>query len=293
MNDTLSTAGLQLRKVTRQQAKLRIGLSGASGSGKTYSALLIAGGITDWDKVCVIDTENGSADLYDNLGSYNVIQLQAPFTPERYIQAIRTAQDAGMEVIIVDSVTHEWDGKGGILESNELLAQTRFKGNSWAAWSVSTPRHQKFIEAIVSSSCHVITTTRMKTDTAQIDGKIKKVGTKEIQREGFEYELTLNFNIDRDNHVATASKDRTGIFIDNDPFVITKETGHTLKDWAEKGVKPLKVEMPIEEKVEEVRQVAVARGEKNGTAKRPSVDTCESCHAPAGKPHATNCELAA
>lgn len=232
-----------LRKAARQQAKLRIGVSGPSGSGKTYSQLLIAKGLaSDMSKVAVIDTENGSADLYSHLGDYNVLPLQAPYAPERYIAAIRECELAGMEVIIIDSISHEWDGKGGCLEINEKLGQTKFKGNNWAAWSETTPRHQKFIDALVSSPCHILTTVRSKTDTVQTDDKkIKKVGTKEIQREGFEYELTLNFNLDRDGHYAIASKDRTEIFIHSDPFVITEETGKTLLKWANSGVAPLPV----------------------------------------------------
>ena len=218
---------IQLRKAERRKAKLRVGLSGPSGSGKTYSALLLAKGISadgKLDKVAIIDTENGSADLYAHLGDFNVIRLEAPYSPERYIEAMNECEKGGMEVVIIDSVTHEWDGKGGILESNELLGQTKFKGNNWAAWSVSTPRHQKFLEAITTSKMHLITTARSKTDTIQTeDKKIKKVGLKEIQREGYEYELTLNFTLDREGHYATASKDRTGIFIDKDPFVINEE----------------------------------------------------------------------
>lgn len=223
----------EIRKAARKQAKLRVGLSGPSGSGKTYSALLIARGIaSSWDKILVIDTENGSGELYSDLGEYNIINLEAPYTPERYIEAIQAGEKAGMEVIIIDSVTHEWDGKGGCLEINEKLANTKFKGNSWAAWSETTPRHQAFIGAITHAQCHVITTARSKTDTIQTeDKKIKKVGLKEIQREGFEYELTVNFTIDRDGHYALASKDRTKLFIDRDPFVITEETGNELRDW--------------------------------------------------------------
>jgi len=230
----------QLRKAERQKAKLRLGVSGPAGSGKSYSALILAKSIaSSMDKVAIIDTENGSADLYSHLGDFNVFRLDAPYTPERYIEAIKECEAAGMEVLIIDSVTHEWDGKGGLLESNELLGQTKFKGNNWAAWSVTTPRHQRFLEAITASKIHIITTARSKTDTIQTeDKKIKKVGLKEIQREGFEYELTLNFTLDRDGHYATASKDRTGIFIDRDPFVITEETGKLLKDWAESGVDP-------------------------------------------------------
>ena len=231
---------MELRKATRQQSKLRVGFSGPSGSGKTYGAIVVGQVLASSpDKVAIIDTENGSADLYSHLGDFNVLPLQAPYTPERYIEAINACVKAGMEVIILDSVTHEWDGKGGLLESNELLGQTKFKGNNWAAWSVTTPRHQKFIEAITTAPVHILTTARSKTDTIQTeDKKIKKVGLKEIQREGFEYELTLNFTLDRDGHYATASKDRTGLFIDRDPFVINKQIGVELKHWAETGIDP-------------------------------------------------------
>lgn len=226
-----------LRKAERKQAKIRMGIFGPSGSGKTYSALLVAKGIAgEWNKVAVIDTENGSADLYSHFGDYNVITLEAPFSPEKYVEAIQACEKAGVTVIIVDSVSHEWDGKGGCLESNDLIAHTTFKGNTWAAWSKTTPRHQKFIEALTSSSCHIITCGRSKTDTIQTeDKKIKKVGLKDIQREGFEYEMTLSMNLDRDGHYATASKDRTRIFIDKDPFVITEETGSKIKEWSESG----------------------------------------------------------
>lgn len=231
---------MQLRKAERKKAKLRIGLSWPSGSGKTRSAIEIASGIaSDWSKIALIDTENWSWDLYSHLGDYNVLTLESPFSPERYIDAIQQCEDAGMEVIIIDSVTHEWDGKGWCLESNELIAQTKFKGNTWSAWSVTTPRHQRFIEAITTSKCHIITTARSKTDTIQTeDRKIKKVWLKDIQREGFEYELTLAFNIDREGHFAIASKDRTWLFIDRDPFVITRDTGKEIWAWNESGTDP-------------------------------------------------------
>lgn len=226
-----------LRKATRQKAKIRIGLSSPSGAGKTYSAILLAKGIASSEsKIALIDTENGSGDLYSHLGEYNVLTLQAPFSPEAYIKAIKECEDAGMEVIIVDSVTHEWEGKGGCLEINEVLAKAKYKGNTWSAWSETTPRHQKFIEAIVSSKAHIITTVRNKVETMMTeDKKVKKVGVKEVQREGFEYELTVNFNLDQETHLANVSKDRTELFVKRDPFMITVETGKEIKEWAETG----------------------------------------------------------
>jgi len=232
---------MELRKAERGQAKLRIGVSSPAGGGKTYSALVMASGMAPWSKIAVIDTENGSGEMYSDLGEYNIIPLEAPYNPERYIEAIKACEEAGMEVIIVDSISHEWAGVGGCIEINENLAQSKFRGNSWSAWSETTPRHQNFIDKIISSPCHIITTVRNKIDTVMTeDKKVKKVGTKEITREGFEYELTVNFNIDRDTHKVMASKDRTRLFEGKDPFIITKETGEELVKWMQGGKKVVK-----------------------------------------------------
>tara|TARA_R110002050_G_C8929925_1_gene511949 strand:+ start:2214 stop:2612 length:399 start_codon:yes stop_codon:yes gene_type:complete len=118
---------MKLRKAERKQAKIKMGLQGPSGSGKTMSALLIAFGMTgDWSKVVVIDTENHSADLYAHLGNYQVLPLSQPFEPERYIEAIVACENAGMEVIVIDSISHEWEGKGGILDIHGSMIGNSF-----------------------------------------------------------------------------------------------------------------------------------------------------------------------
>lgn len=230
-----------LRKATRQKAKIRLGLSAVSGGGKTYSAIIIAKGLANGDlsKVALIDTENGSGDLYAHLGDYNVLTLSAPFSPEKYIEAIKECENAGMEVIIIDSITHEWDGKGGILEISNSMT-----GNSYTNWAKLTPRHQAFIDSILQSKCHVITTVRRKQDYEMVtnaQGKLvpQKVGLKEVTREGFEYELTVNLELDS-KHNALASKDRTGLFIGQPDFVPTEETGKLILDWCESGNEPIK-----------------------------------------------------
>lgn len=237
-----------LRKATRSKAKIRLGLSAVSGGGKTYSAILIAKGLAkgDLSKVAIIDTENGSADLYAHLGDYNVLTLKPPYTPERYVESIKTCEDAGMEVIIIDSITHEWNGKGGILEIHSSMT-----GNSFTNWSTLTPRHQKFIDAILTSSSHVITTVRRKQDydlSKDSNGKTKveKAGLKEETREGFEYELTANLELDI-KHNATALKDRTMLFMDQPHFTPSEETGRILLEWCENGT------TTTEEKVELIK----------------------------------------
>lgn len=236
---------MTLRKAQRQQAKMRIGLSAVSGGGKTISALLIAYGITnDWNKIAMIDSEAGSGELYANdkrfsIGEYNYIRIDAPYTPESYIKAIKTCEDEpSIEVIIVDSITHEWSGKGGCIEIQAAL------GGRYQDWANVTPRHQKFIDAILQSRCHMITTVRRKTDydmSKDDKGKItiEKVGQKEVTREDFEYELTVNLQLDV-KHLAKASKDRTGLFMDEPEFVPTTETGRILKEWCESGIEPIK-----------------------------------------------------
>lgn len=227
---------MKLHQAQREQVKLRIGLSGPSGYGKSYSSLLLAYGLTnDWTKIAIIDTENNSASLYSHLGDFNVLQLNEPYSPERYIQAIKTCEQANMEVIIIDSITHEWQGKGGCLQIHEKL------GGRFQDWAKVSPRHQEFIDAILQSACHLITTTRRKVDysldTAS-NGKTRVVkhGTKEITREGFEYELTVNFELINDKHLTRASKDRTGLFMDKPEFIINKATGRKLINWCSEGV---------------------------------------------------------
>jgi hypothetical protein len=222
-----------LRKATRQKAKIRLGMSAVSGAGKTFSSLLVAKGLVgSWDKIAVIDTEN-SADLYTHLGDFNVLILRQPFSPERYIEAINECVKAGMECIIIDSITHEWDGKGGCLEIVDSL------GGKYQDWAKVTPRHQNFIDAIVQCPVHVITTVRRKQDyemTKDNNGKIKveKGGLREITREGFEYELTVNLELNT-GHMARASKDRTSLFSGKPEFVPTEETGLLIKNWCEQG----------------------------------------------------------
>ena len=222
---------MNIQKAQKQKVKLRIGISSPSGFGKTYSALLMAFGMTqDWSKIAVIDTENGSANLYAEMGEYNTLNLEAPYSPERYIEAVKTCEKASMEVIIIDSITHEWNGKGGCLQIHDQL------GGRFQDWSKITPRHQAFIDAILASSCHVITTVRKKIDysmdkDANGRTKVVKVGLKDITREGFDFEMTTFFEIINDNHLVIASKDRTNLFSGKPEFKISSNTGKLLVKW--------------------------------------------------------------
>lgn len=229
---------MEFKKASRKKVKLRLNISAPSGAGKTYSALLLAKGLVgEWDKIGIIDTENESASLYEHIGPFSVLNLTAPFSPERYMEAINAGIKAGFECIIIDSISHEWDGLGGCVEINEKLAQSKYKGNTWSAWSEVTPRHDKFVQTILQAPVHIITCTRSKMETVMTDDrKVKKVGMKDIQRSGWEYELTVSLNLDRDTHTAIASKDRTELFEGLDPFIITEETGKKIKKWCDAGI---------------------------------------------------------
>ena len=216
-----------LQTASRKKAKIKLGLQGPSGSGKTMGAILTAYGICgDWSKIAVVDTENHSADLYAHIGTYNVLSLSAPFTPEKYIQALEVCKNAGMEVVIIDSVTHEWEY---LLDYHSSL-----QGNSFTNWSKVTPRHNDFVQKILQSNCHVICTIRTKQDYVlnEKNGKMvpEKVGLKSVQRDGLEYELTLVFDLDMKNH-ATASKDRTGLFFGKPEIKLSVEIGELIRDW--------------------------------------------------------------
>ncbi len=220
-----------LQTAHRKRAKIKMGLQGPSGSGKTYSALLLAYGLcNDWTKVAIIDSENHSGELYSHLGPYQVLNLSSPFTPESYIEAITICEQAGVEVIIIDSTTHCWEY---LLDYHASL-----QGNSFTNWAKITPRHNEFVHKMLQSPCHTICTIRTKQDyvLSEKNGKMvpEKVGLKSVQRDNLEYEFTLVFDIDMKNH-ATASKDRTGLFFGKPEQKLKVQTGKLIQDWCNSG----------------------------------------------------------
>jgi len=257
------------QKAERKKSRLRLGITGASGSGKTYGSLLIAKGIGG--KVAVLDTEKGSASLYSNVHDFDVLELQAPYTPERFIAAIDAAENANYDILIIDSITHEWNGSGGCLELNDEIAASKYRGNTWSAWNETNKRHRAFLDRMLQSKMHIICTIRSKTETAQqesITGKktVVKLGMKAEQRDGVEYELTTVLDIVHDGHYALASKDRTGLFVDKDPKAITVKTGEELLRWLEKGIE-VQPEM-----VEDPEEAAPAKAKKPKQVEQDDID---------------------
>lgn len=228
------------QRASRKKAKLRLALCAPSGGGKTFSALKVAMGLGG--RIAMIDTENGSGELYAHLCEYDVCQIDPPFLPEKYVQAIRAAEKAGYATIIIDSLTHAWAGTGGLLEE---VDKRKGRGNDFTAWREITPMHNELVNAMLQSPCHIIGTMRTKTAYDMVKdektGKIKpvKIGLAPIQRDGMEYEFTLVLDIDVDRHMATASKDRTSLF-DGKYFIPSEETGKQLLAWLDDGVEPPK-----------------------------------------------------
>lgn len=242
----------EIHRATKCRAKLRLGMSGPAGSGKTYSALLIAHGLGG--RIGMIDTEHGSGDLYADLlpEGYDVLQLTPPFTPARYVEAMHALEQAGVDTIIVDSLSHAWSGEGGSLDRHGKIADR--SGNSWQAWRQVTPEHNALVEALLQSPCHVIATMRAKTDYVQEKDErtgrqiVRKIGLAPIMREGIEYEFTIFMELDS-NHLAHVGKDRTRLF---DGMIIKpdSETGRSLLDWLNSGVQaPIKASLPDAQKV--------------------------------------------
>ena len=254
---------IQLKKAQRKRVKLKIGISAPSGGGKTASALILAYGLVKaehpelsdeqvWERIALVDTENGSGELYSNghigqtdIGTYNVIELAPPFETSKCIESIQACKEAGMEVCIIDSTSAFWQGVGGLLEKQGNVAKRT--NNSYTAWREVTPEYNRMIDAILQTDMHMICTVRSKTDYAQNKdekGKtvIQKVGMAPVIRDGFEYELSLFLDLDTD-HQAYVSKDRTGV-LDGKYFVVTPDTGKKLVDWLD-GAKPSDVKPEV------------------------------------------------
>lgn len=268
---------IQLQKAKRTLAKIKLAIGGVSGSGKTMSSLLLAFGLVKathpewsneqcWDKICIIDTENGSASLYVGssvgqyrLGEYFTIPMAPPYDFDSYENSIFAAENAGMEVIIVDSLSHLWAGQGGALDvQGKIAART---GNSYTAWRDVTPKFNHLMDVILQSKSHIICNLRAKQEYTQeknANGKtvVKNVGLGFQFREGSEFDFSTVFLLDQD-HTANATKDRTGLF-DGKYFVITPDTGKEIYAWLSSGApekpeppKPVKAESPVPHEVGE------------------------------------------
>ena len=192
-----------------------------------------------WEKICLIDTENESGSLYVGkqvgstiVGEYLTINLEAPYSAARYLEAIDLAEQAGVEYLVIDSLSHAWTGEGGLLDVQGNVAKR--SGNSYTAWREVTPLHNRLVDRILQCAMHVAVTLRTKTEYVIEDngsGKKtpRKIGMAPVFRDGVEYEFTIFFELDQ-SHAAAATKDRTGLF-DGQYFLIAPDTGARIHEW--------------------------------------------------------------
>lgn len=232
---------MQIRKAERKKAKLRLGISGPSGSGKTWSALEIATGMGG--KIGMIDTESGRGELYadddsahdkDKKFEYDIIRLEAPFSPERYIEALKMFEKDGYDIVIIDSLSHAWNGEGGVLSIVDKAG-----GQFQNGWKVGTPKQNSLVDALITSKMHIICNLRVKTEYVvekndQGKNAPRKIGLAPIQRDQLEYEFTVFMNMSQDN-IAHVTKDNTKLF--NQEFIKpTPAMGEKLMQWLNTGV---------------------------------------------------------
>lgn len=248
---------LQFKKAKRSQAKLRIALSSISGGGKTVGALLIAYGLVKaehpswsddeiWGSICIIDTENASGSLYvgsqmgtTKIGQYNSIDLEPPYMPEKYSEAIRLAEENGQECIIIDSMSHSWQ-----YELDKHTALVNKGQNSFTAWALPKKEIKGMMDSLLQSKAHIISCFRVKDAyvTGQNDrGKttVTHVGLDLVFQDQAEFEYTTHFSIDQ-SHVASAEKDRTGMFKSME--VITPQFGKMFAEWLQSGAQTVETE---------------------------------------------------
>lgn len=248
-------------RAERRKSKVRVWLSGMSSSGKTYTALELCTGFGG--KTAMIETEGGRGEMYGEKFSYDVQSLSSPFTPEKYVAAIKEAEAAGYECLIIDSMSHEWNQ---LLEEKGKIDERG--GNSFTNWNAPTRRHNVLVEALIQSKIPLIVSTcRVKRDwvlTENDKGKMepKLVGLANVQRDGFEYEQTVEFRIDK-NHEAEALKDNTGLFLGKGHVMLAREHGKLLREWHSEG--------------KEIIQKCIRCKEAEVTTKRELYDLCDPC----------------
>lgn len=242
---------MAFQRAVKYTSKLRMALAGPSGAGKTYSALAIATALAGEGTVAVIDTERGSASKYADLFGFDVLDLDSPFHPDRYVTAIHEAEEAGYTVLVIDSLSHAWNGTGGLLELVDGIARRNKGGNTYAAWSEATPIQNRLIDAITRAKLHIIATIRSKQDYAQEKDErtgrtiIKKLGMAPVQREGLEYEFDVFADMDMENTLVVHKSrcpDLAGQVIPK-PGI---EVAETLKRWLAGAPAPERPATPVQ-----------------------------------------------
>lgn len=232
----------QVKKAKREKIYPKIAIIASSGGGKTYGGLRLATGMAEElkkktgkdPKILMGNTESKRGLYYANEFDYDIVDIDPPYNPEKFVELIEFAVEEGYDILIIDSSSHEWEGKGGCLELQQQA------GGTYQAWSKVTPRHQKFINAIADSPITIIATMRGK-DQYEMSkdergrASVQKLGVGAKQREGFEYEFTCTFLVDQKTNTAEVQKDNTHIFDSEGPTILTEAHGAKIMKWANSG----------------------------------------------------------
>jgi len=217
-------AELTFEKATKKKARLRMAIAGPSGSGKTYTSLIFATALAQGGNVALLDTERGSASKYADRFAFDVIELDS-FSPERYIEVIDAAEKAGYAVLIIDSLSHAWEGKDGLLDLHDKIVKRQRVANTFIAWKDVTPLQRQLVDAMLQSDCHIIATMRTKTEWVLEENERgkrvpRRVGLQPIQRKGIEYEFDIVADMDLDQQFAV-SKTRCSALRDERKAVVS------------------------------------------------------------------------
>lgn len=288
----------QVKKAKREKIYPKIAIIAPSGGGKTYGALRLATGMAEEieketgkkAKILMGNTESKRGYYYANEFDYDIADVDAPYNPEKFVELIDFAVSEGYDILIIDSSSHEWEGKGGCLELQQQA------GGTYQSWAKVTPRHQKFINAIADSPITIIATMRGK-DQYEMSkdergrASVQKLGVGAKQREGFEYEFTCTFLIDQKTNTAEVQKDNTHIFDSEGPTILTEAHGAKVMKWANSGegyTPVVRREEPVvetEDELKAVKKQIVTRCTELGGTKNTEMMEMLKTFVPSGNPN--------
>lgn len=286
----------QVKKAKREKIYVKIALMAPSGGGKTYGSLRLATGMAEEIKketgkdarILMANTEAKRGYYYANEFDYDIVDIDAPHNPEKYVELIEFAVKEGYDILIIDSSSHEWEGKGGCLELQQQA------GGTYQSWAKVTPRHQKFINAIADSPIHIIATMRGKDQyemTKDDRGKtsVQKLGVGARQRDGFEYEFSVTFLIDQKTNTAEPQKDNTHIFDSEGPTILSEAHGVKIMQWANSGegyTPVVRKEEPAVDDLKDIKAQIIEAAKAAGGSGNESVMATIKEYAPSGNPNA-------
>ena len=290
----------QVKKATREKIYVKIALMAPSGGGKTYGSLRLSKGMAEEieretgkkAKILMANTESKRGYYYANEFDYDIVDIDPPHNPEKYVELIEFAVKEGYDILIIDSSSHEWEGKGGCLELQQQA------GGTYQSWAKVTPRHNKFINAIADSPIHIIATMRGK-DQYEMNkderGKtsVQKLGVGARQRDGFEYEFSCTFLIDQKTNTAEVQKDNTHIFDSEGPTVLSESHGVKIMQWANSGEGYTPVVRKEEEnavnnaeEIKKIKEIIIEKCNELGGTRNEALMSTIRKYAPKGNPNA-------